>query len=74
MRVATMPAKTMEGLIAKIALIACPDTSKTTLTELADGILAEAPRLDVQALVANVRLEEARAHERPAHRRVAGRA
>jgi hypothetical protein len=57
MRVATMPAKTMEGLIAKIALIAS-GYSEDDIDGTYDGILASAA-LDAQALV-NVRLEEAR--------------
>jgi hypothetical protein len=57
MRVATMPAKTMEGLIAKIALIAS-GYAEDDLDGTYDGILASAA-LDAQAL-ANVRLEEAR--------------
>jgi hypothetical protein len=58
MRLATTPAKTMEGLIAKFAMIA-PAYSEDDLDGTYDGILASAA-LDVQALV-NVRLEEARA-------------
>ena len=57
MRVATTPAKTMEGLIAKIALIAS-GYAEDDLDGTYDGILASAA-LDAQALV-NVRLEEAR--------------
>jgi hypothetical protein len=58
MRVATTPAKTMEGLIAKIALIAS-EYAEDELDGTYDGILASAA-LDVQAL-ANVRIGEARA-------------
>jgi len=57
MRVATTPAKTMEGLIAKFALIAS-GYSEDDIDGTYDGILASAA-LDAQALV-NVRLEEAR--------------
>jgi hypothetical protein len=52
MRVATMPAKTMEGLIAKIALIAS-GYAEDDLDGTYDGILASAA-LDAQAL-ANAR-------------------
>jgi hypothetical protein len=52
MRVATMPAKTMEGLIAKIALIASGYT-EDDLDGTYDGILASAA-LDAQGL-ANAR-------------------
>jgi hypothetical protein len=57
MRVATTPAKTMEGLIAKIALIAS-GYAEDDLDGTYDGILASAA-LDVQALE-NVRIGEAR--------------
>ena len=57
MRVATTPAKTMEGLIAKIALIAS-GYAEDDLDGTYDGILASAA-LDAQAL-ANVRIGEAR--------------
>ena len=55
MRVATTPAKTMEGLIAKIALIAS-GYAEDDLAGTYDGILASAA-LDAQALV-NARLGE----------------
>ena len=48
MRVATTPAKTMEGMLAKIALIASGYT-EDDLDGIYDGILASAA-LDAQAL------------------------
>jgi hypothetical protein len=56
MRVATTPAKTMEGLIAKIALIASGYT-EDDIDGTYDGILASAA-LDAQALA--VKAGEAR--------------
>jgi hypothetical protein len=52
-----MPAKTMEGLIAKIALIA-PGYIEDDLDGTYDGILASAA-IDAQSL-ANVQIGEAR--------------
>jgi hypothetical protein len=56
-RVATTPAKTPEGLFAKIAFVA-PDYVDDELNGTYDGILASAA-LDAQAL-ANARIGEAR--------------